>query len=101
MKSNHNCSIHSFVFLLILVILIFADALAVLAEGSRVKSDSAQQVVQDTSSSEFKRIKSLEGTWRSTTSMFGKENEEVFTEYKVTAAGSAVVETIFPGTPQE
>jgi hypothetical protein len=33
--------------------------------------------------------------------MFGKEDEQVFTEYKITAGGSAVVETIFPGTPNE
>ena len=33
--------------------------------------------------------------------MFGKKDEKVFTEYKVTAGGSAVVETIFPGTPNE
>lgn len=59
------------------------------------------EVPADASSAELKRIKALAGKWRSTTSMFGKENEEVFTEYKVTAGGSAVVETIFPGTPQE
>lgn len=56
---------------------------------------------KDTSSAELKRIKALAGRWKSTTSMFGKENEEVFTEYKISAGGSAVVETIFPGTPQE
>lgn len=33
--------------------------------------------------------------------MFGKENEKVYTEYSVSAGGSAVVETIFPGTPYE
>ncbi|MCB0328995.1 MAG: hypothetical protein KDD70_05015 [Bdellovibrionales bacterium] len=55
----------------------------------------------DNSSAELKRIKALEGKWRTTTSMFGTENEEVFTEYKITAGGSAVLETIFPGTPQE
>lgn len=55
----------------------------------------------DTSSPELNRIKALEGRWKSTTSMFGKEDEEVFTEYKITAGGSAVIETSFPGTPNE
>lgn len=55
----------------------------------------------DKSSPELNRIKALEGRWKSTTSMFGKKDEEVFTEYKITAGGSAVVETIFPGTPHE
>lgn len=55
----------------------------------------------DNSSAELNRIKGLAGKWSSTTSMFGKQNEKVFTEYKVTAGGSAVLETIFPGTPQE
>ena len=53
------------------------------------------------SSPELNRIKALEGRWSSTTSMFGKKDERVFTEYAITAGGSAVVETIFPGTPQE
>ena len=53
------------------------------------------------SSPELTRIKSLAGKWKSTTSMFGKKDEEVFTEYSVTAAGSAVLEKIFPGTPNE
>lgn len=59
------------------------------------------QVPPDASSAELNRIKGLAGRWTSTTSMFGKENEQVFTEYEVTAGGSAVLERIFPGTPQE
>ena len=65
------------------------------------EANSAPKPPPDTSSAELNRIKALEGKWKSTTSMFGKEDEEVFTEYKITAGGSAVVETIFPGTPQE
>ena len=55
----------------------------------------------DTSSAELNRIKALAGRWTSTTSMFGKKDEQVFTEYAISAGGSAVVETIFPGTPNE
>jgi hypothetical protein len=58
-------------------------------------------VPPNVSSPELNRIKSLAGKWESTTSMFGNKDEKVFTEYKVTGGGSAVVETIFPGTPQE
>ncbi|MBX7149058.1 hypothetical protein K1X76_08220 [bacterium] len=55
----------------------------------------------DTSSAELKKFKALEGRWTMTTSMFGKKNQRMYTEYKVTASGSAVLETIFPGTPYE
>lgn len=84
------------------VLFLFTATLSVaedLASGEGHKSVNAPP--PDTSSAELNRIKALEGRWRSTTSMFGKENEEVFTEYKITAGGSAVLETIFPGTPQE
>ncbi len=59
------------------------------------------EVPPDLSSPELNRIKSLVGRWSSTTSMFGKKDEQVFTEFKISAGGSAVVETIFPGTPNE
>ena len=62
---------------------------------------SNHQFPADTSSAELNKMKTLEGRWKSTTSMFGTENQEVFTEYRVTAGGSAVMETIFPGTPHE
>ena len=65
------------------------------------EKQSARPLPPDTSSAELNRIKALEGKWQSTTSMFGEENQKVFTEYKISAAGSAVIETIFPGTPQE
>jgi hypothetical protein len=57
----------------------------------------------DTSSEELNRIKALEGRWESTTSMFSKDGkpEKVYTEFEVTANGSAVLEKIFPGTPNE
>ena len=61
----------------------------------------AKDVPPDTSSKELNQIKSLAGKWMSTTSMFGKPNEQVFTEYSVTSNGSAVLERIFPGTPHE
>ena len=45
-------------------------------------------------------MKSLAGTWKGTHMMNGKELPATV-KYKVTSNGSSVVETIFPGTPQE
>ena len=51
-------------------------------------------------SAEFEKIKALAGTWKGNTLLNGKE-EPAEIDYKVTSNGSAVVETLFPGTPQE
>jgi hypothetical protein len=68
---------------------------------SPVAGAEEMQIPPDSSSAELERIKSLAGRWTSTTSMFGKPNERVYTEFEVTAGGSAVLERIFPGTPNE
>lgn len=44
----------------------------------------------------FDRLKAMEGTWKGMAS--GAEAEVT---YRLTGAGSAVVETLFPGTPHE
>lgn len=61
----------------------------------------AAMLPPDTSSPELNRIKDLAGRWTSTTSMFGEKDQRVYTEYEVTAGGSAVLERIFPDTPYE
>ena len=66
-----------------------------------VRADDKSQPPPDNSSAELNRIKGLAGRWTTKTSMFGKANERVYTEFRVTAGGSAVLEKIFPGTPQE
>jgi hypothetical protein len=81
---------------LILVSMFFASS--ALADPAEHK---VPEPPPDVSSPELNRIKSLEGRWSSTTSMFGKKDEQVFTEYAITAGGSAVIETIFPGTQNE
>ena len=53
-----------------------------------------------TGSTELEKMKSLSGTWTGTGMMQGQETP-VTVEYRTTAGGSAVVETIFPGTPME
>ncbi len=51
---------------------------------------------------QFDAIKSLQGTWVGNKKVKkGEEAETVQVKYKVTSAGSAVEETLFPGTPKE
>ena len=51
-------------------------------------------------SPEFEKIKTLAGTWKGTAKT-GDELTDAVVEYKVTSNGSAVIETLFPGTPHE
>jgi hypothetical protein len=53
-----------------------------------------------TGTAEFERMKQLVGTWEGTSDM-GKEGEKVKVEYRLTAGGSALVETLFPGSAEE
>jgi hypothetical protein len=53
-----------------------------------------------TGSAEFERMKQLVGTWEGSSDM-GKEGEKVRVEYRLTAGGSALVETLFPGSAEE
>ncbi|MGE5840286.1 MAG: hypothetical protein ACM34H_10145 [Deltaproteobacteria bacterium] len=45
-------------------------------------------------------MKELAGVWEGTSKM-GKEGEKVRIEFRVSSAGSSVVETLLPGTPHE
>jgi hypothetical protein len=51
-------------------------------------------------SKEYERMKQLVGAWEGTSNM-GKEGQPVRVEYRLTAGGSAIVETLFPGTSEE
>lgn len=51
-------------------------------------------------SKDFERMKALVGVWEGTAKM-PKEGEKVKVEYRLSSGGSAVVETLFPGTPHE
>ncbi len=51
-------------------------------------------------SKEFERMKELAGAWEGTSNM-PKEGEKVRVEYRLSSAGSSVVETLFPGTAHE
>ena len=52
-------------------------------------------------SAEFERIKQFEGRWQGVSSGMGSPEEKVEVVYHVTSGASAVVETLFPGTPHE
>lgn len=49
----------------------------------------------------FERLVKLEGSWKGTATHGGEEASETEVAYHVTAAGSAVVETLFVGAPHE
>jgi len=48
----------------------------------------------------YERMKQLVGVWEGTSNM-GKEGQKIRVEYHLTAGGSAIVETLFPGTDEE
>lgn len=48
----------------------------------------------------FERMKELAGVWEGTSNM-AKEGERVKVEYRLSSAGSSMVETLLPGTPHE
>lgn len=64
------------------------------------KEQSMEYMKPYTGSAELEKMKSLSGTWTGTGMMQGQETP-VTVEYRTTAGGSAVVETIFPGTPMK
>ena len=51
-------------------------------------------------SKEFEKLKGLEGKWEGSTMMEGKL-QDIAVIYHLTSGGTAVVETLFPGTPHE
>jgi len=53
-----------------------------------------------TGSKEFERLKGLVGAWEGTSNM-PQEGAKVRVEYRLSSAGSSLVETLFPGTADE
>lgn len=49
----------------------------------------------------FEKLKGLEGTWTGKAGPKGGEASASTVTYKLTGGGSALVETLFPGTPHE
>lgn len=65
-----------------------------------VKNEGKHDMSPVTGSEELEKMKSLAGTWQSTTVMDGKE-VPITVVYETSSNGSIVVETSFPGTPHE
>jgi hypothetical protein len=68
--------------------------------GSFVAYAGEGRGVPYSGSKEYERMRQLVGVWEGTSNM-GKEGQPVKVEYRLTAGGSAIVETLFPGTPEE
>jgi len=79
------------------ILLVFACLLLV---GSFVAYAGEGRGAPYSGSKEYERMKQLVGVWEGTSNM-GKEGQRVRVEYRLTAGGSAIVETLFPGTPEE
>src|SRR4051812_451333 len=77
----------------------FVLAIGLVAASSlRAEEHDMKQMPQ--ASKELEHVKQLAGTWKGTSDMDGKKGDVVVT-YRVTSAGSAVIETMDPGTPHE
>ena len=70
---------------------------ALLSLGAAVWAGDDKPAGKATSSPAFEALKKLVGTWTAT----GPEGKEVTTQFRLTAGGSMLVETLFPGSPQE
>lgn len=79
------------IFILISLILVSTSAYAEMPEGWTPPKPSA----------ELERMKALEGGWIVTEKSGAEESKTTTIQYKVTSGGTAVTETIDPGTPHE
>jgi len=79
------------------ILLVFACLLLV---GSFLAYAGEGKGVPYSGSKGYERMKQLVGAWEGTSNM-GKEGQKVRVEYRLTAGGSAIVETLFPGSDEE
>jgi hypothetical protein len=77
-------------FLLLIISLLFVGVTA---------SAAPHDMPQIKSSPSLEKLKQLSGSWKGSGADMGDGTVEV--QYRVSSGGSAVVETLFPGTPQE
>ena len=76
-----------------------ALVLALTLTGVNTYADHDHEHAKPSSNAAFEKLKSLAGTWSANT---GKPDGEATTvEYRVTAGGSVVMETMFAGQPHE
>ncbi len=82
------------------IMLLMSTVLGLFLAGMVAAHEGEHQTAPYTGSAEFERMKQLVGAWEGTSDM-GKQGEKVKVEYRLTAGGSALVETLFPGTNEE
>lgn len=81
--------------------ILFLMILSFIFTGSLNANEEHQTPSPKPASAEFEKIKALAGTWKGTVAEKDGKTESAEVNYKVTSNGSAVVETLFPGTPME
>ena len=64
------------------------------------KSKEDHHLTPYTGTPEYEKMKNLVGTWKGKMKM-GEEEQEITVVYSTSSAGSVIIETSFPGTPQE
>lgn len=79
---------------------LLCTAVGFILAGMVVVHAGEHQIAPYTGSAEFEHMKQLVGVWEGTSDM-GKAGEKVRVEYRLTAGGSALVETLFPGSGEE
>ena len=85
---------------LVLVTLLTLSALPLAAQHDHTASAAAPGQTVGGSAAALDRLKALAGEWIDVDGSTGHQGQVVVT-YRVTGAGSAVVETLFPGLPME
>lgn len=79
---------------------ILAILISLVVSGSPSVADPEHAMPVYEGSQAFQQMKQLAGKWEGTVDM-GKGPETINASYRVTSAGSILVETIFEGTPNE
>jgi hypothetical protein len=79
---------------------LLCTAVCLFLAGPLVTHAGEHQSAPYKGSPEFERVKQLAGTWEGTSNM-GKSEEKIKVEYKLTAGGSALIETLSPGNEGE
>ena len=79
---------------------ISAIVIGLVISGSPSLADQEHALPAYGGSPAFQQMKQLSGNWEGTVDM-GKGPQKITANYRVTSAGSALVETIFEGTPNE
>jgi hypothetical protein len=76
-----------------------AMLLVLLFVGAPAFANDGHDHAKPTSNAAFEKLKSLHGTW--TANMMTPTGEKAIVDYRVTAGGSVVMETMFVGAPEE